>query len=67
MAQLVYNLFIALCFTSGERKIRSNIKKSQNIMTMIVFCVIFGVYDQNLFLEKRLGIRFYLQQILRFY
>ena len=30
-------LIIILLFTWGERKIRSNIKKSQNIMTMILF------------------------------
>ena len=39
MRQLVYTsllLIIALCFTCGERKTRSAIKKSQNIRNIIV-------------------------------
>ena len=32
------SLIITLCATCGERKIWSNIKKPQNIMTMIAEC-----------------------------
>ena len=34
-------LIITFCFTCGEKKIWSNIKKPQNIMTMIVYVIFF--------------------------
>ena len=37
-------LIITLCFTCGERKIWSNIKKSRNIMTMIEHADVWCVY-----------------------
>ena len=52
-------LIIRLRFTCGERKIWGNIKKSQNIMTIIVvYCLFLVIFIDNSIFKGELAINF---------